>query len=201
MDAYISYELDRRYAEYKADPNNTRSKAVVDLILQAQIAPDSETKPEKLYPDFKAFAIRQIRLFVFAGHDSTSSTICYLFHLLSKNPKALKDIREEHGQVFGKDVDGASEILKTQPHLANDLSLHDWSNQGNVSTHPPPPHARATQVSYYSMTWAQNVPPTPTTLYASWTTLACTAPRNTGRDLNNFFRSTGLSRRAMSCTR
>jgi len=122
MDAYISHELDRRYAEYEADPNNARCKAVVDLILQAQTAPDFEIKPEKLDPDFKAFAIRQIRLFVFAGHDSMSSTICYLFHLLSKNPKALKDIREEHDQLFGKDVDGASDILKTQPHLANDLS-------------------------------------------------------------------------------
>jgi hypothetical protein len=60
MDAYISAELDRRYAEYKADMNNTRSKAVVDLILSAHIAPDSETKPEKLDPEFKAFAIRQV---------------------------------------------------------------------------------------------------------------------------------------------
>jgi hypothetical protein len=60
MDAYISAELDRRYAEYKADMNNTRSKAVVDLILSAHIAPDLETKPEKLDPEFKAFAIRQV---------------------------------------------------------------------------------------------------------------------------------------------
>jgi cytochrome P450 len=142
MDAYISYELDRRYAEYKADPNNTRSKAVVDLILQAQIAPDSETKPEKLYPDFKAFAIRQIRLFVFAVHDSTSSTICYLFHLLSKNPEALKDIREEHDQVFGKDVDGASEILKTQPHLANDLPYTTGVIKETLRLYPPASSSR-----------------------------------------------------------
>jgi hypothetical protein len=33
MDAYISAELDRRYAEYKADMNNTRSKAILSFRL------------------------------------------------------------------------------------------------------------------------------------------------------------------------
>ncbi|KAF7951336.1 hypothetical protein EAE96_006652 [Botrytis aclada] len=121
MDAYISAELDRRYAEYKADSKNSRSKAIIDLILQAEIAPDTDVKPDKLDPDFKAFAIRQIRLFVFSGHDSLSSTICYIYHLLSKNVEAMRKVREEHDLVFGKQIDVASELLKTKPHLANDL--------------------------------------------------------------------------------
>ncbi|TGO26122.1 hypothetical protein BPAE_0066g00480 [Botrytis paeoniae] len=121
MDAYISAELDRRYAEYKADSKDSRSKAIIDLILQAEIAPDADVKPDKLDPDFKAFAIRQIRLFVFSGHDSLSSTICYIYHLLSKNVEAMRKVREEHDFVFGKQIDGASELLKTKPHLANDL--------------------------------------------------------------------------------
>ncbi|KAJ8058265.1 hypothetical protein OCU04_012460 [Sclerotinia nivalis] len=121
MDAYISEELDRRYSEYKADSKDSRSKAIMELILQAEIAPDSDTKPDSLDPDFKAFAIRQIRLFVFSGHDSLSSTICHIYHLLSKNSEAMRKVREEHDHVFGKEIDGASKILKTKPHLANDL--------------------------------------------------------------------------------
>jgi cytochrome P450 len=58
---------------------------------------------------------------VFAGHDSTSSTICYIYHLLSKNPEALCKLREEHDRVFGQEVDSANKILTTQPHLANGL--------------------------------------------------------------------------------
>ncbi|KAF7951189.1 uncharacterized protein EAE97_002740 [Botrytis byssoidea] len=121
MDAYISAELDRRYAEYKADSKDSRSKAIIDLILQAEIAPDTDVKPEKLDADFKAFAIRQIRLFVFSGHDSLSSTICYIYHLLSKNMEAMQKVKEELDLVFGKQIDGASELLKNKPHLANDL--------------------------------------------------------------------------------
>jgi cytochrome P450 len=120
MDRYIGDELDRRYAEFKSDSNNTRSKAVIDIILQAYIE-DSKAKPEKLDPEFRAFAIRQIRLFVFVGHDSTSSTICYCLHLLSQNPSALAKVRAEHDDVFGKDLAAVSDMLISQPHLSSDL--------------------------------------------------------------------------------
>lgn len=70
-------------------PESKRSKSVIDLVLQAYLSKDSNAMPDKLDPEFRAFAIRQIRLFVFVGHDSTSSTICYCLHLVSKNPDAL----------------------------------------------------------------------------------------------------------------
>lgn len=126
MDRYIGEELDKRYNEYKADPGNKRSKAVIDLVLQSYVpehaaAAAAANKPEKLEPEFRAFAIRQIRLFLFAGNDSTSITICYSLHLLSKNPECLARLRAEHDQVFGPDVSAAPSILTAQPHLANSL--------------------------------------------------------------------------------
>jgi cytochrome P450 len=142
MDRYISDELDRRYNEYKADSNDTRSKAVIDLILQAHIPQDTKVKPEKLDPDFKAFAIRQIRLFVFAGHDSTSSTICYCFHLLSKHPEALARIRAEHDSIFGPDISTVSETLTSKPHLANDLPYTTAIIKETLRLYPPASSSR-----------------------------------------------------------
>ena len=122
MDRYIGSELDKRFAEYKSNPNDTkRQKSVMDLVLQAYIAQSSDQKPEYLDPAFRTFAIRQIRLFVFTGHDSTSSTICYAFHLLSQNTEALHRIRAEHDQVFGKDLSKTSSLLEDNPKLLNDL--------------------------------------------------------------------------------
>lgn len=121
MDQYIGTELDKRFSEYKADVSDNRQKSVMDLVLQAYIAQSGEQKPNMLDPGFRAFAIRQIRLFVFTGHDSTSSTICYTFHLLSQNPDALHRIRSEHDQVLGKDVSKASTLLEEHPKLLNDL--------------------------------------------------------------------------------
>ena len=121
MDRYIGSELDRAFLQHQADPSDKRQKSVMDLVLQAYIAQSGDQKPEKLDPDFRAFAIRQIRLFVFTGHDSTSSTICYAFHLLSQNPDALKRIRSEHDQVLGENVSKASSMLERNPKLLNDL--------------------------------------------------------------------------------
>ena len=121
MDQYIGRELDARFSESKSDTSNTRRKSVIDLVLQAYNAQSGEQEPRSLDPEFRAFAIRQIRLFVFLGHDSTSSTICYILHLLSQNPDALKRIRSEHDQVFGKDVSKASTMLESQPQLLNEL--------------------------------------------------------------------------------
>ncbi|KAL8697267.1 MAG: hypothetical protein Q9201_007209, partial [Fulgogasparrea decipioides] len=121
MDRYIGTELDKRFLEYIQDPSDKRQKSVMDLVLQAYIAQSGEHKPAELDPDFRAFAIRQIRLFVFTGHDSTSSTICYAFHLLSQNPDALKRIRSEHDRVLGSDTTKASTLLEEYPKLLNDL--------------------------------------------------------------------------------
>ena len=121
MNDYIGKELEKRYNEYKADAANTRSKAVIDIVLQAYMPEDAKTAPAKLDPEFRAFAIRQIRLFVFAGHDSTSSTICYTFHLLATNPETLTYLRAEHDAVFGKDRTATQSLLESRPHLTECL--------------------------------------------------------------------------------
>ena len=121
MDRYIGRELDSRFSEYKSDMSDKRQKSVIDLVLQAYIGQSGEYRPEKMDPEFRAFAIRQIRLFVFLGHDSTSSTICYALHLLSQNPDSLKRIRSEYDRVLGKDVTKAATLLEEQPKLLNEL--------------------------------------------------------------------------------
>lgn len=61
----------------------------------------TETEPRELKSDFRNFPARQTRLFVFAGYDSTSSTIYYIFHLLATNPRVLH-LRVEHDKVRQK---------------------------------------------------------------------------------------------------
>ena len=121
MDKYIGSELDQRFSEYKTDTSDKRQKSIIDLVLQAYIAQSGESKPERLNPDFRTFAIRQIRLFVFLGHDSTSSTICYALHCLSQSPDALSRIRLEHNRVLGEDPSKAPTLLEENPKLLNDL--------------------------------------------------------------------------------
>ena len=83
---------------------------------------DVHKSPIKMDATFREFAVSQLKLFVFAGHDTTASTICYLFHNLWKSPEALARIRDEHDEVFGKDSGFLSEdIIVREPHILNNL--------------------------------------------------------------------------------
>ena len=123
MNQYIGDELDKRYEEYKTNPNSAKSVSIIDLTLRAYLSGPykSSNPPARLDPDFRAFTIRQIRLFVFAGHDSTASSICYAFYCLSKHPEALARLREEHDKVLGKNPTEAASKIAAEPHLLNAL--------------------------------------------------------------------------------
>jgi cytochrome P450 len=69
---------------------------------------------------FREGVITQIRLFLFAGHDTTSSTICYALYLLRKHPSCLRRIRAEHDAVLGP-VAHAAARLRAAPHLLHRL--------------------------------------------------------------------------------
>jgi cytochrome P450 len=73
--------------------------------------------------DFKKLVIPQLRMFLYAGHDTTSSTLLYCCYLLSKHPSVLKKVREEHNEVFGTDfsTDHCQQIINSNPALLNQI--------------------------------------------------------------------------------
>lgn len=89
-------------------------------VSSTSVLPSTNFK--RLNWKFKTWAVTQIRLFLFAGHDSTSSTICYCYYLFSKRPAALARIRAEHDVVFGPDLSKVPNLLAEQAHLINQLT-------------------------------------------------------------------------------
>ena len=125
MNSYISKEIDKRFAERQSSTNKSnKSRSIIDLALESYIADRPTTAhgtSSKMEKAFKAWATVQIRLFLFAGHDSTSSAICYCYYLLSKHPAAMARIRAEHDEVYGIDLAETPRLLREQPHLINRL--------------------------------------------------------------------------------
>jgi len=119
MNQYIATELDKRYEEWKAGSRATTS--VMDIAIASYMDGCKTKPPPQLDADFKAWAIVQIRLFLFAGHDSTAATIVYALHLLSKHPSIQSAIRAEHDAVFGHDIFSVAAQFRARPHLANQL--------------------------------------------------------------------------------
>ena len=127
MDRYIDRELQQRTATFRAasrtaKAEESRSKTVVDLALDQYYEehPGSQAA-QGIDSNFKMFAINQIKIFMLAGHDTTSMTICYIFYLLANHPQSLQQIRAEHDNVFGSDLTQTYEKIVADPYTLNQL--------------------------------------------------------------------------------
>ncbi len=78
----------------EGDRTETR-KSNVDLAIKTYLHETSETKSSNMIaadfigPDFKYVLIGQLKIFLFAGHDTTSNAIAYAYYNLSRCHPAL----------------------------------------------------------------------------------------------------------------
>jgi len=82
---------------------------------------DTSGAEKGLDPAFKTAALDHIKVFMFGGHDTTSSTICYVAYALSRHPEALKKVRQEYDEVFGPEVWQTAARIKEDPYIINKL--------------------------------------------------------------------------------
>lgn len=118
MNNYLHKELDSHVSKLQVQSATTK-KSIISLALQTYLEGNDSKK--SMDSTFRMFAISQIKMFLFSGHDTTSSTICYLFYLLSTNPSVLGRVREEHTQIFGTSRVERTRKLKEEPYLLNRL--------------------------------------------------------------------------------
>ncbi|KAF2875732.1 cytochrome P450 [Massariosphaeria phaeospora] len=153
MDKFIRKELEKRFQEMKTSANSTggnpsqRSKSVIALALNdymAQKRQNHETGLQdlKIEDNFSRIAANQIRLFLFAGNDSTSSAIVYTFHLLSKYPETLAKLRQEHDAILGP-PGGTAAKLKVNPSILNQCKYTLAVIKETLRLYPPASSMRA----------------------------------------------------------
>lgn len=129
MGIYLRKELEKRFQETKVemslDVSKGKSKTIksdITLALEAYLDDDQGVKitgKDVLDERFAKYAASQIRLFLFAGTDTTSSMMVYICHMLAKHPDWLRQLRQEHDEVFAIDTADAASLLKDTPSLLN----------------------------------------------------------------------------------
>lgn len=100
---------------------STQKKTVVDLAIKHVGTDEPNASKNKPTAEFVDRLIANLKIFLFAGHDTTASSICFMTKLLQDNPGRLERVRAEHDAVLGPEVDKAAEILTTSPHLLQSL--------------------------------------------------------------------------------
>ena len=134
---YISKELDQRFAMHReaasedTDPNTKsdlkRTRTIIDLALSTYTADNPPASPTDakpagaIDPFFKQICMSQIKLFLFSGHDTTSSALCFHLYLLAQHPSILTRLRAEHDAVLGPDPSLAASRISASPHLLHQL--------------------------------------------------------------------------------
>lgn len=152
MNNYLGKVLDERFAARQAaqrSQTTKRSRSIVDLALDTYLEEGKLNEGERIDPTFKRFVTDQIKLFMFAGHDTTSSTIAYIYHLLSKNPHILQAVREEYDQVLGSDISQAPKVLAENPHLLSKLPYSQAIIKETLRLFPPVSSARAGKPGFF----------------------------------------------------
>ncbi|KAL8904983.1 MAG: hypothetical protein Q9171_006852 [Xanthocarpia ochracea] len=123
MNRYLDQLLEQRFADRQQEKrsNSKRSKPIIDLALDTYLKETGQSDGSALPRKFKQLAIDQFKTFLFAGHDTTSSTACYIIHLLSMHPAVMEKVREEHNELYGSDTQKTAEAITNDPHSLNRL--------------------------------------------------------------------------------
>ena len=123
MNRYVSREVDDRVAKLRnqGDHSAHGNKSIIELILTTYMAEKVARSNHPMDSTFKRFTMSQIKLFLFSGHDTTSSTVCYIFYVLAINPAVLARVRAEHALIIGRDVSRTASLITLDPFLLNKL--------------------------------------------------------------------------------
>lgn len=126
------------------------SRSVVDLTLAAYLKRNdsSSSSSEVADPFFKKIALNQMKLFLFSGHDTTSSTICYVLYLLSVHPRVLSRLRAEHDDVLGSDPAQTATRISKDPFLLNKLSYTTATIKESMRLFPAASTTRSGEPSF-----------------------------------------------------
>ncbi|KAL8927692.1 MAG: hypothetical protein Q9208_002107 [Pyrenodesmia sp. 3 TL-2023] len=123
MNKYVTRVIESRFAELRSDQGlpEHANKSIIDLVLTTYLSDNPSTKLSGMDKSFKRFTMNQIKLFLFSGHDTTSSTVCYIFYILATKPEVLQQVRAEHDSVFGLDTSRTASLIVSNPAILNRL--------------------------------------------------------------------------------
>jgi cytochrome P450 len=109
-------------------------KTIASLAAKAHL---KSASVDNIDPQFIDIAIAQMKIFAFAGHDTTASTLCFAYHLLWTNPETLAKLRAEHDLVLGTDPATAASSITASPPLLNKLPYTSAVIKETLRLFPP----------------------------------------------------------------
>ncbi|RKK96927.1 hypothetical protein BFJ71_g7497 [Fusarium oxysporum] len=118
---------------------NEGPKTVNGLAIRTYIKEygSEGTSGSTIDSDFLDVTIENLKIFLFAGHDTTASTLCFAYNYLYQHPDVLAKLRVEHDAVLGTDPSDATRRISETPTLLNQLSYTTAIIKETLRLEPP----------------------------------------------------------------
>ncbi|KAI1094232.1 cytochrome P450 [Rostrohypoxylon terebratum] len=113
-------------------------KTVIALALKSYVKDTQDYSARRdIPPEFIERVIKHIKIFMFAGHDTTATVLAYIYYKLSKHPDVLAKIRAEHNEILGVDPADAADRVRADATLLNKLPYTTAVLRETLRLYPP----------------------------------------------------------------
>ncbi|KAI1456055.1 cytochrome P450 [Annulohypoxylon moriforme] len=124
LNRHIRAQIAKRtdaFREAKARQDQSAFNSVLDQALETYYSESNHKLSDPLDAEFLDILIAQLRMFFFAGYDSTSSTMVSCCYMIWTHPEVLSKIRTEHDEVFGRNIAACPGMITENPSILNSL--------------------------------------------------------------------------------
>ncbi|RYP46982.1 hypothetical protein DL768_006905 [Monosporascus sp. mg162] len=113
-------------------------KTILSLALKSYVDEVQDYSARgSIPPEFIESVVRNIKIFLFAGHDTTASTLAFSYYYLGQHPDKAAKVRAEHDEVLGVDAAAAAERISADPTLLNRLPYTSGVIKETLRLSPP----------------------------------------------------------------
>lgn len=142
----IEEGIDRHDSGEVSGPKTINDLAIRAYRTEVQQEPAegaTKQKPRRIDPTFLETAEAQLKIFIFAGHDTTASTLSFAYSRLFRDAAALAKIRAEYDEVLGPDASQTLARLTENPNLLNQMPYSAAVIKETLRLYPPGATARS----------------------------------------------------------
>ncbi|XXH01889.1 hypothetical protein Hte_008251 [Hypoxylon texense] len=125
------------FRDAKARHEQLAFNSILDQALESYYSEPSRKQSDPIDRGFLDLLCAQLRMFFFAGYDSTAATMSTCCYLLSKHPEALVKLRAEHDRVFGRNVASCPGMITENPSILNSLPYTQAVIKETLRLFPP----------------------------------------------------------------
>lgn len=141
LDRLLGEELDRKILQRAKtdDPSNGSKRSAIDLALWSFESERDNchiVHPSELPLSVRTDIIDSLKTFIFAGHDTSSSTICWVFYMLHLHPEVHAKVKTELDNIFSPGK-SAADALKADPWLLNRIEYTTAVIRETLRIFPP----------------------------------------------------------------